>query len=162
MRRAGVAADGREIVAHGAFGNAGFLGDGTSRPCASVHGMQKCATSARLHAGLREQVRERRGHDLVVALVADPALFPRVVEVDAVAAIVIDEIDRAIGARNKFGDRLAFADQEGRRAVAGRQLERARRLGAPLFGGDDQRPVSSPRRPSASASADSPARCVAE
>ena len=37
---------------------------------------------------------DRGRHDLGVALVADPALFPAVIELFAFAAEMIDEIDR--------------------------------------------------------------------
>ncbi len=47
-----------------------------------------------VHAGLFQQRLDRGGNDFRIALVADPALFPAIIELFALAAEVIDEIQR--------------------------------------------------------------------
>ena len=117
MGRARVAADHRKIVAQRRFRDARLPGNG-ARDLGERAGHDEMRDVGARHPCRGKQVLQRRGHDLVVALVADPALFPGVVIGDAVAAIVIDEIDRARGVRDEFGDHVAFADEQGRRAVA--------------------------------------------
>jgi hypothetical protein len=53
-----------------------------------------------------------RRHDLRIALVADPALFPAVVEVGLVAAEVIDEIHRHRVMADELGDDVLGAAQQ--------------------------------------------------
>jgi hypothetical protein len=93
----------------------------------------------RRDAGLLEQRRDRRRHDLEITLVADPALFPDIIELAAMAAVMVDEIRRYRMLREKLGDAIGRAEQHGRAAVAARKLERACGGGAPLLGGNDQR-----------------------
>ena len=62
--------------------------------------------SAAVHAGLFQQRLDRGGHDLRIALVADPALFPAIVEILALAAEMIDEIQRHRMAAEEFRDDL--------------------------------------------------------
>ena len=61
-------------------------------------------------------------HDLRVALVADPALFPAVIEVALVAAEVIDEVHRHRVMADQLGDHVLGAAQQRRGAVAVVQL----------------------------------------
>ena len=82
---------------------------------------------------------DHRGYRGHVARIANPALLPLVVELVVEGAEVVDEIGRARSLGQQRGDRLALADQDGRGAVAARHLDRARRLGAALLGGDHQR-----------------------
>ena len=116
------------------IGHAGLLGDagGHARQQAR-HG--EMGDVGGLHAGRLEQVGQRRRHDLVVALVPDPALLPGVVELEALAAEVIDEIHRAARMPDQPRHHRPGADEQRRRAVARLQLQRARRLGAPLLRG---------------------------
>ena len=132
MRCTGLAAHGVEIVAHGRIGHAGLLGDAGRHPRQHArHG--EVGDVGGLDVGGLEQVAERRRHDLVVALVADPALLPGVVELEALATVVVDEIDRTTGVRDELGYDRPGADQQRRPAIARLQLQRARGLGAPLL-----------------------------
>ena len=137
MRSSRLAADGMQVVAHGGIGHAGPLGDagGDARQQAR-HG--EMGDVGRLHVGGLEQIGQRRRHDLVVALVPDPALLPGVVELEALAAEVIDEIDGAAGVVDELRNHRAGADQQGGGAVARLQFQRARRLGSPFLRGHDE------------------------
>ena len=127
-----------QVVAHRRFGEARGLGDGggdarQSRRHAEV-----------VHVGggkprLVQAAPDERHDQRQIAGVADPALFPLIVVFGFGRAVVIDEIGGAGDARQQARHRLAFADENGRGAVAGRHLDRARRLGVALVGGDDQR-----------------------
>ena len=75
---------------------------------------------------------ERLRDDLQIALVADPALFPAIVEILVLAAVVIDEIRRQLVGTDEFGNAGAPIQQQGRRGIAIEQLVRARRL-CPAF-----------------------------
>jgi hypothetical protein len=78
-------------------------------------------------------------HDLRIALVADPALFPAVVEVGLVAAEVIDEVHRHRVMAYQLGDHVLGATQERRRAVAVVELVGRGDAGHALVGRRDQR-----------------------
>ena len=60
----------------------------------SVPGMQKCVTAPASTPRLGQQRRHRARHDLHVALVADPALFPGVVVGAVVHAVLVHEVHR--------------------------------------------------------------------
>ena len=94
MRRARVADIGGEIVAHLRRIDAALLGERLIelRKRARQDEMGDVALAAIF--GLFEQRLDDRRHDLGVALVADPALFPAIVEILALAAEVIDEVER--------------------------------------------------------------------
>ena len=83
---------------------------------ASVHGHDHALGANGLGGG--EAGLDRRRHDLRVALVADPALFPAVVEIGLVAAEVVDEIHRHRMMADQLGDHVLGAAQQGRGAVA--------------------------------------------
>src|SRR4029077_3892328 len=68
-------------------------------------------------AGAQRRLDGRR-HDLRIALVADPALFPAVVEVGLVAAEVIDEVHRHRMRPDQLGDPVLGAAQQRGGAVA--------------------------------------------
>src|SRR5262249_23132049 len=82
------------------------------------------------------------------ALVAYPALLPAVIEIPAVAAVMVDEIDGlGMGAEEARGERGAAAHEECRRTVAVAHLLRARGLGAALVRRDNEdRPATALRR----------------
>src|SRR5262245_12809770 len=75
--------------------------------------------------GLVHQRFDRGRHDLQIAFVADPALLPNVIELAAMAAIMVDEIDRSRMLRDELGDAVGPPEQHRRAAVAARKLERA-------------------------------------
>src|SRR5260370_26818493 len=91
----------------------------------------------RRDAGLLEQRRDRRRHDLEIALVADPALFPDVIELAAMAAVMVDEIDRRRMLGKELGDAVARPEQHGPAVVAARKLERASGRGPALLVAND-------------------------
>ena len=73
-----------------------------------------------------------------MALVADPALLPGIVEAASLAAVVIDEIDALAVMGEETGDGLALAEQQSRGAVAIGQLLRAAGLAPPALRGQQQ------------------------
>src|ERR1051326_2891944 len=121
MARAGVAAAGGELVAHArgrkpdALRNA--RGDARQRARQA-----EMLDRVRGDAGLFQQRRDGGRDDLEIALVADPALLPDVVELAAVAAMMIDEIHRRGMLRDERGNAVAGAEQHGGAAVAARKL----------------------------------------
>ena len=86
---------------------------------------------------------DRRRHDLRVALVADPALFPAVVEVGLVAAEMVDEVHRHRMMADELGDHVLGAAQQRRGAVAVVHLAGRRDARHPLVGrGNERRPAA--------------------
>ncbi len=77
-------------------------------------------------------------HDLRVALVADPALFPAIVELGVLAAEVVDEIHRHRVMADQLGDHVLGAAEQRRSAIAVVQLVGRGDAGHPLVGGGDQ------------------------
>ena len=69
-------------------------------------------------ARLLEQMFDGGRYDLGVAFVADPALFPAIVEFLAFAAEVIDEVERQLMAAEKFRDDIVRAQRQRRARIA--------------------------------------------
>ena len=88
--------------------------------------------------GLGESIGYDGRHELHVAFVPDPALLPVVVEGLVVGAVVIDEVGGAASAGQECGNGLAWTDDQGRGAVAGRELEGACGFRAAFLGADDE------------------------
>ena len=138
MRRAGLAAGRVHIVLHGVVAHPGLLGErgDDARQCARhAEGGDVCGFDVRVLQERRECLR----HDLLVALVANPALLPGVIVGESVGAVMINEIDRARRLADELGDDVAAADKQRCGAVAHIHLQRARRLCLPLIGSDHQR-----------------------
>src|SRR5260221_11928632 len=106
MGGAGVAAAGGERVADGGPGDAELLRDGL-RHARQGAGQAEMRDRAGRRAGLGEEGGEDRRHDLEIALVADPALLPAIVELAAMAAVMVDEIDAGRAATDEAGDAVA-------------------------------------------------------
>ena len=106
MRRAGFAAYRIEVVAHGVGGipRPALAMPATARPI--VLGMTKCETVEALTPAFCSTFAITGGTIFDETFVADPALFPRVVELFAGGAKVIDEVDRCRMRGNEFEQRF--------------------------------------------------------
>ncbi len=137
VRGTGVAEIGAQKIAHRALGDAAdlghLLGDGRHQA-----GHDEVGDLAALELAGGKRSLDGGRHDLRVALVADPALFPAIVEVALVAAEMVDEVHRHGVMAYELGDHVLGAAEQRRGAIAVVQLVGRGDLGHALVGRRDQ------------------------
>ena len=150
-----------QIVAHGVSGTPAFFAMEAARPSAACRACRnaRCPPATRR---LGEQVLQRRRHDLVVALRRGSSALPRVVVGDIPPAVMIDEIDGAVCDATSSA---ISSPSPTRAAAAPSPVDSSSGLAAfvrRFSAARNQDRALARSAPSASASAESPARCVAE
>ncbi len=143
MGRAGIAQRSAHQVAHRAFADARHLGHQLGH-CRHQAGHDEVGDVAAGELAGRKRRLDRGRNDLRVALVADPALFPAVVELGVLAAEVIDEVHRHGMVADQPGDHVLGAAEQRRRAIAVVEFIGRSDASHPLVGGRDQRRCAVP------------------
>ena len=96
------------------------------------------AHGARIDRCRRERSANRIDRNDTVTLVADPARFPSVVEVGAVRAEVVDEVDCHRARAEQTRNEVVGADQQPSSTVTGAHLELRSRLRSAFFRSEAQ------------------------
>ena len=144
VRRAGLATDGMQIVAHAPRPGmpAALATDGPDPRQGRRHAEMR--DLGRLHAGLLEAARRSPPARSPDSRRRGSSAPPTGSRTPPPGAVVVDEVGIACRAGEETCDRLALADEDRGRAVSAGHLDRARGLGA-LVGGHDERSLE-PRR----------------
>ena len=121
MRRARIADLGAQRIDQRLRVHARFLGERFGN-AARADGDRAAADVLAGHPEGLERTLQSLRRDVHVALIADPAPLPRVIEVNAGGAEMIDKVDRYAVRAQKPGNRLTRADQHRRRRVTKREL----------------------------------------
>ena len=144
MRGPRLAARPLQVVAHATLGEAELSRHARGGP-AHRRREAEVVDRAGIESGCAQRAADRLGNDLHEPLVANPALFPDVVEALVLSPVVVDEIGGAGGVREQLGDAVAFADEQRGGGIAGGELEGTGRPGAALLGTrDEHRPAAAP------------------
>ena len=86
---------------------------------------------------LAQQARDGLRDDLQITLIANPSLFPLIVEALPLATILVDEIDGLAVTADELRERRLVADGDCCSAIAVKQLLRRGCLAQPVVRGDD-------------------------